>query len=558
MLAVALATVATAGAQNSKTEARTPVVSLNIVKQVKPPLLAVEGQVIFNEPSGNRAIDAGERCTLRMTVKNNGMGDGIGLRGTIRLVQAAPGITVAAVALPTLKVGATTVVDFPIEADLTTADGTADFLLGISEPNGFNLPEIKVSVPTRAFDAPMVEYLGSKIAEGGQTISTNTPYTLQVLVQNTGQGDAERVEVRIVLPQGVYQLGEEGGLHGVALRSGEHRTIDYKFIVPESYSQSQLDVGIEVKERYSRYSKGGRTSFAVRRQQADAGVVVAAMPQQRSEVVKASIGSDVDRDIPRTSVANSTLHVMIIANQNYFDEKPVGTALNDGRMVSEYCRRTLGVPEGNLKIRENRTAAQMQGDIDDFARDMRYNPGHRFLFFYFGHGMCDQDREVADAYLMPIDGSSLRLRQTGVSRNQMMSSFGQAGAEQVVVVLESCFSGATATDEMLSYSEHSSGLRMEDDVSTTFGGNVILLTASSKAETANAFPSQGHNVFTYELLRALKETRGQTDWGSLFARISEQTKLTAWRELGRDQHPSCATSISIGDQWKQWRLIDTK
>lgn len=553
MAAAVVMTVAAGFGAQAQSEAVTPVGSVNIVKEVKPPILQMQGQVAFVEPSGNNAIDAGEQCTLRLTVKNSGMGDGYGLKARIRTKNSVPGVTVRDVTVPTLKVGGTCTVDFPITANMNTADGTAEFFLSIEEPNGFNLPEVAVRVPTRAFLAPLVEFRGHIIENGAVTLARNTPYTMQVLVQNTGRGEAERVDVSLGLPEGVYQLGEADGLHDGKLASGQSHTVKFTFIVPQVYTQSKLPVTIRISERFGKYGKDGQITFDVRDQRQD-DIVINGREDTPQEFTLATLGSDVDRDIPRAATTNGTLHVMIIANQNYADEKPVSTALSDGRIMKEYCVRTLGIPEKNVQLRENRTSAQMKGDVEAFCRTMRINAGDRFYFFYYGHGMRSKNAEVADAYLVPVDGTSLRLEQTGVSRNWMMQQFEKAKPNQLVVCLESCFSGATESDNMLAYSEGSSGLRLEDDVKNTFTGNIVLITASSKAQTANAYPSQQHNVFTYELLKALKDNKGDATWGEFFDGVKRSTTRTAWNELGREQEPSITVSSTLGDAWKKWSV----
>lgn len=540
----------------AQSEAVTPVGSINIVKEVKPPILQRQGEVVFVEPSGNRTIDAFEQCTLRLTVKNNGMGDSYGLKARIRTKSNVPGITIKDnVALPVIKVGDTYTVEFPITANMNTADGTADFLLGIDEPNGFNLREVAIRVPTRAFQTPLVEFRGHIIEGGPLALERTYPYTMQVLVQNTGRGEAERVNVSLGLPDGVYQVKEVDGLHDAKLASGQSHTVKFTFIVPQNYTQNTLPVTIRISERYGRYSKDGQITFDLIPQKIDSLIVEPPdVTGQDKDITIATLGSDVDRDIPRVKANNNTLHVMIIANERYSDEKNVSTALSDGRMMKRYCVQILGIPEKNVQLRENRTNAQMKGDMEDFCRTMRINSGDRFYFFYYGHGMHSMDQDVADAYLIPVDGTSLRLEQTGVSRNWMMKQFEKAKPNRLVVCLESCFSGATENDSMLAYSKGSSGVRLVDDVKGDFTGNIVLITASSQAQTANAYPSKQHNVFTYELLKALKNNKGETNWGDFFKNVKENTSRTAWNELGREQEPSITISSTLGDAWKNWSV----
>lgn len=258
--------------------------------------------------------------------------------------------------------------------------------------------------------------------------------------------------------------------------------------------------------------------------------------------------SDVDEGIPNDTMINANLRVMIIANQNYWEEDSVGTALNDGRMMKEYCVRTLGVPEKNVQLKENRTSAQMKGDVEDFCHTMRINKGDRFYFFYYGHGMYKFDNhDSADTYLVPVDGNSLRLVQTSVSRNWMMKQFENANPEQLLVCLESCYSG-------MKNEKDASGLMLVPDVTTPFVGNIVMVTASRQNQPANAYPDQNHNVFTYELLKALKENGGNATWGDMFERVKRNTQRTAWNELRRNQEPSVVASSTLGDAWKNWSV----
>ena len=275
------------------------------------------------------------------------------------------------------------------------------------------------------------------------------------------------------------------------------------------------------------------------------GVNISSRPQSASD-------DDIETNIPSTRISNANTHVMIVANQDYKVEKKVTTALNDGRLMKEYCIRTLGIPANQVELRENRTSSEMKDDVEDFAKTIRYNKGDRFIFFYFGHGMHSPDVNSADAYLLPVDGNSERLERTGVRRNWIMKQFGEANPTQMVVYLESCFSGATSDNGMLNYSEKSSGVRIKDNVETSFKGNIILLTASSQSQTANALDR--HNVFTYEFLKELQRCKGNTTWGTLFDKVEQETGRKAWNALKRDQKPSVTPSPTLGNGWRNWKL----
>ena len=170
--------------------------------------------------------------------------------------------------------------------------------------------------------------------------------------------------------------------------------------------------------------------------------------------------------------------------------------------------------------------------------------------------------------LVPVDSRSTvneaQLKKICVSRSEMMSRFAAANPRQLVVYLESCFSGANsgttaasmddAARDMMKYSEGTSGLRLSDEAELGFGGNIILLSACSSRETACALPAEGHNAFTFEFLKALKRTGGNTTWGQLFNDVQVATQQVAKVERKLDQTPSVTASVSIADKWKDWRV----
>ena len=66
--------------------------SLNITKEIKPPVLDIV-DLKLEDPSGNNAIDADETCRILLTVRNDGYGDGMGLRGEIKARGTVQGLS---------------------------------------------------------------------------------------------------------------------------------------------------------------------------------------------------------------------------------------------------------------------------------------------------------------------------------------------------------------------------------------------------------------------------------------------------------------------------------
>lgn len=264
--------------------------------------------------------------------------------------------------------------------------------------------------------------------------------------------------------------------------------------------------------------------------------------------------SDVDQDIPIFPEINTSTFVLIIANEEYKQEEPILTALNDGKSMKNYCIKVLGIPEKNIKMVENATFMQMKQSVSQFSSTMGFNPEGKFLVFYFGHGLPNPNKDVNDSYLLPIDVSS-KQPEYALSRNYMMAQFYEKNPKQCVIFLESCFSGAMPNDKLLSYSENSSGLRFVPKVEPV-KGNIVVFAASTGTETANAYPEKNHNLFTYEFLKALKENaNNDITLGELFKIAQQNTSKTAHNQLdGSTQTPSVLFSNEVENEWEIWKL----
>ena len=85
-----------------------------------------------------------------------------------------------------------------------------------------------------------------------------------------------------------------------------------------------------------------------------------AQSDEHEAIELASFTSDVDKNIPvNPQNASRNRFVAVIANENYRFVPPVSFALNDGKVFYEYCRKTFGVPESQIKFFKNATSGEM-------------------------------------------------------------------------------------------------------------------------------------------------------------------------------------------------------
>ena len=261
--------------------------------------------------------------------------------------------------------------------------------------------------------------------------------------------------------------------------------------------------------------------------------------------------SDVDTNIPSSGIVNDKTFAVIVANEKYQSVTEVDYAENDGNMFREYCHKTLGVPEKNIHFVPNATLVNMWAQVDWLESIAKaYDGDASLIFYYAGHGIPDEG--TRDAYLLPVDGSGSNVK-TGYKLSELYSSLSKFPTRQTVVLLDACFSGAERTGDML-VAARGVALKSKKEVPK---GNLIVFSAASGDETAYQYADKGHGLFTYFLLKKLKETKGDVSLGDLAAYVQEQVYRHSVIENSKSQTPTVIPSSELSVDWAAMRLTQS-
>lgn len=262
---------------------------------------------------------------------------------------------------------------------------------------------------------------------------------------------------------------------------------------------------------------------------------------------------DVDNDIPQTKGANFGTYAVVIANENYRSVADVGNAANDGNVLHQYLTKTLGIPENNIIYCENASAAMMDEALSTLETKTRsaaaLGKAFNVIFYYSGHGVPAEG--TSDAYLLPVDVSPKNLKRYGFSLDELYRRLGSLEAQCVTVLLDACFSGAGRTGAMLADVK---GVALEPKKAAPTG-NMVVLSACSGSQTAHIFKEGKHGLFTYWLLRKLKETKGEVTLGELQEHLAQYVDYTATNRLNLPgQQPTLQVSPTLSRNWRAIHL----
>ena len=258
--------------------------------------------------------------------------------------------------------------------------------------------------------------------------------------------------------------------------------------------------------------------------------------------------SDVDENLPQTSKQNEEMFAIIIANENYLNVARVDCALNDGRTFYKYCQFVLGIPTDNIHIVEDATYGQMTEQINWLTRVAKaYEGDAKIIVYYAGHGIPNE--KDGSAYLLPVDVSGDNIA-AAYSMTKLYKELGALNAKNVTLFMDACFSGSRRGEGMLTAAR---GIAIAAKAESPLG-NMIVFSAAQGDETAYPYAEKGHGLFTYFLLKKLKDTKGDVDYGTLSDYIRKEVSRKSIVVNSKSQTPDVKASPQMGDSWKNLKL----
>ncbi len=268
----------------------------------------------------------------------------------------------------------------------------------------------------------------------------------------------------------------------------------------------------------------------------------------KNEIVK---GIDTTQGVnaaPVTGHKNENTFAVIIANEDYELASKVSHAINDGMAFKEYCVKTLGLPERNVKFHSNVSFGRMRKALKDIV-DVTDILGEkaRLLVYYAGHGI--PDNKTKDAFLMPIDADGTDT-EVCFSLNEFYNKLNESNISNCLVFLDACFSGAQRDGEMIVAAR---GVRLKPKESQP-KGNTIVFSATSDDEAAFSYNDEAHGLFTYFLLKKMQETKGKVTLGELADYIKENVSLQSRLINNMPQTPTVIAAPGLSSNWRSIKL----
>lgn len=301
--------------------------------------------------------------------------------------------------------------------------------------------------------------------------------------------------------------------------------------IPKERSDTKLYAAAEsARDKLEEALVASTALRAVARSVPSAQAEAAPAQESRPQPAHATPHSEVDR--PSYQLPESPRDfALVVGIENYENLPPADYAERDAAAVRDHLL-ALGYPQRNVIYLTGSQASRT--GIEKYVESwLPKNVGEDSqVFVYFsGHGAPDV--ASGQAYLVPWDGDAKFLENTGYPIKRLYEHLNSLKARRVLVAMDACFSGAGGRSVL---AKGARPLVTKTDLGAADVKNVVVLAAAGADEITSTDEKQGHGVFTYQLLKALNETKGDGTVQALFDAVLPRVQDEARRD-NRDQTP---------------------
>lgn len=250
------------------------------------------------------------------------------------------------------------------------------------------------------------------------------------------------------------------------------------------------------------------------------------------------IVSDVDSPVYRLN-GDENNFAFLIGIQDYENLPAADYAERDASAMRTHLL-ALSYPERNIILLTGKSAGR--ASIEKYLESwLPRNLNEKSRLFVYFSGLGATSVKDGGAYLVPWDGDPQYLESTGYPLKEFYRALDSLKAKQVVVAMDTCFSGAGGRSVI---AKGTRPLVSTVDTRVAGSGKLLVLAASAGDEAAGTQDAQGHGLFTYQLLKALNDAKGDATVKQLFDALTPRVRDTA-RGQNRDQTPQFMTTDLI-------------
>ena len=396
---------------------------------------------------------------------------------------------------------------------------------------------------------------------------------VKLTVKNDGKDLAKNVKVDFQWPEGIQSA--EQSLSIASMKPGETRDMNTTFTI-DTLLMNDLTIVAKISDFTQMHNKVEYLSFMAGRMNAEVSLEGGAAPmrfqygpdnqslagnfnstgttqlvtmegnQTQELAVEEKFVSELLQDMVESSTPDHNKFALVIGNEDYNTFKQttsyevnVDYAVADAEAFAEYATHYMGVPKQNVILLKNATFSQMRFNINKLTGMSKSDPGNIELYvFYAGHGQ--HDVESKETYLIPVD-VSISTPTAGLKLDDVYATLGESKAKRTMVFMDACYSG------------QGRGIVIKPK-ETPVNGNVLVFTATSSSQRSMPYKEKQHGMFTYYLLKTIKENGGKMSVTDLFNSVKRDVVRNSMWINNSEQTPELINGSGIDNGWESWML----
>ncbi|RTR38648.1 hypothetical protein EKG38_10735 [Shewanella canadensis] len=197
--------------------------------------------------------------------------------------------------------------------------------------------------------------------------------------------------------------------------------------------------------------------------------------------------------------------LIVVGIERYDNAQDIIFAKRSASLFKKVVQSKFGVTEQNTLtlFDEDATAGAIKGSIGLILDKVK--KGDTIYFYYNGHGIPNPTQD-SEPYILPSDSfPSFVSEDDGLMLKSLYSKLSNSKASQVIVFVDSCFSGMT------------DGMPLLPDVAASrlvpkrveFNEKkMVVITAGRKDQFSNAFYERGNRLFSYYVMKYILTQEG--------------------------------------------------
>lgn len=363
----------------------------------------------------------------------------------------------------------------------------------------------------------------------------NNPIYLKLFVKNSGGYIAKDVKVSFkFLYKNCFTLSDTNLFIIGNLKKGESKTVEYVFTANSNYILDKISLKADLTESNGKCARDTTLSVKLSKEPTDL-----ANNQLRGggDPLK---GLNISKAIKEIQIGN--YFSLIIGIDDYKGSwMPLNNAVRDAKAVENILKTNYKFNNFRTLYNEVATRKNIIKELEWLVENVKENDN--VFIYYSGHG--EFKKELKKGFWIPVD-ADIQSTYDYVSNSDIQTFLAAIKSKHTLLISDACFSGDIFRGKTIS-------VPFED--SEKYYKKVHNLKSRQAITSGGVEPvmdggSEGHSVFTYYLLKALKNSETKYyDAGQLYNDIKIPVTNNS------DQSPILQPIKNTGDEGGQFIFI---